>query len=245
MRTRWIGVLLAALTATSLGMGCSTMQASGDGPTSAEPGDAAAREGTASEEDTAARKESLVHKLTVAKIRLDHANLERKMHTEGSKTSVALAQEELELGKGRLAQFKEIDMPNRIAQSELNLQRMRDNATEAEEELKQIELMYEEQDLEDRTREFVINRGKRNAERVRRTLAIQEREHESLTKGELPRELREMELDVARKKDAVWKAEIGAKAGLLMKEIAVMDAEAKIVELERELKELEEKGTAQ
>ncbi len=193
------------------------------------------------EENPEAKLGSIKRKLEIAVAKLKQAEVNAAAQEIDSRQAVDHANMELKIATGKLAQFVGIDAPNRIAQEELNLQRVKDRAQEAAEELKQIEIMYEEQDLEDRTAEFVINRGKRNAERSRQQIRIQEKEFEALKGHELPREQATLELDVAKKRAAVEKAERDAEAGALLKEIAKMSAEAELDDLKEQLEKLEEK----
>ena len=116
------------------------------------------------------------------------------------------------MAQAKLAQFRDLDMPNSVAKTGLSLQRAKDSTVEAAEELKQLEIMYRDQDLEDMTAEFVINRGKRRAERASLSLAIQESEFASLKNHSMPRELRTRELEVIRKTDALRAAQADAEA---------------------------------
>ena len=235
---RW---LLPALALTAW-TGCAALSPAAGSSATAEG--SAPVEAAAKADDDATKAEALAKKIDVAQRRMKHAEMERAMFTADSRTSIAVAAKELAFAEARLVQYKELDMPNRMARSELGLQRARDGVQEAADELKQIELMYAEQNLEDMTAEFVINRGKRNAERAQHSLAIQEREHTSLVSHELPRELAGMELDVMRKKSALEQAKAGAEAGMLMKEIARLNLETELADLERERAELEEGAEA-
>jgi hypothetical protein len=117
----------------------------------------------------------------------------------------------------------------------------KDTAVEAAEELKQLEIMYRDADLEDMTAEFVINRGKRNAERRKRMLAIQEKALKALMGHTIPRETAAKELEVRKLADALKNAELKGRSGGLQKEIAILTAEMEITNLKEELVKLEKK----
>ena len=74
------------------------------------------------------------------------------------------AQADVTMAEAKLATFREVDKPNRVAAQTLGLQTARDRAQEAADELAQVEIMYAEQDLNDMTREFVIQRERRAAD---------------------------------------------------------------------------------
>ena len=145
---------------------------------------------------------------------------------------------EIELTQAKLAQFVALDAPNRIAGAELKFQRAKDIAEEAQEELKQLEIMYKDQDLEDMTAEFVLNRGKRNAERRKRALAIEESELKSLRDHSIPQEQTSLELELAKKEKNLKKAELDAQIKLLQKEIAIRKVEAEIADMKEEMAKL-------
>jgi hypothetical protein len=190
-------------------------------------------------EDPAAKRGSLERKLRIARAKVEQAALDGSAQEADSKQAIDHARGDLEIATAKLAQVRDIDGPNRVAQAELALQQARDAAEEAAEELKQIEIMYEEQDLADRTAEFVINRGKRNAERRAQHIEIEARALRALREHEIVREQAALELDVARKRAALEKAERDASTGRLGKAIARMAAEAEAAELEEQLAQLD------
>jgi len=206
--------------------------------------EAAKKEEKEDKEDLAANMRGLKRKLTIAKAKYEHAMLEMRAQERASMESIAYAGKDLELAEAKLKQFKEFDALNKMASAKLSLQRAKDSAAEAAEELKQIEIMYEEQDLEDMTAEFVISRGKRNAERQKQSLLIQERAYQALTDFEIPREVDALELEVEKKKNALEKAKVSADSNTLQKRIAIMSAEAGIEDLEDQLIKLQKKESS-
>lgn len=202
---------------------------------------AEAKEKKKEKEDAATKREGLMRKLAVTEIRLQHAQLELKIHEENAQSSLAHAEKELVLAKDKLTQFQTLDKPNRIARKELDLQRSRDAAQEAQEELEQLEIMYKEQDLEDMTREFVISRGKRRAEQRNRSLKIQETEFKSFMTHELVREEKKLHLEAAKKEQALAKLQLSQKAALLQKKMSIMNVENELADLKEKLANLAEK----
>lgn len=182
----------------------------------------------------------LQRKLAVAELKLAQAKLDQESQQKSSAKAVEFAMEELAMAEGKKAQFENLDRPNREARGELDLQRAEDRTTEAAEELKQLEIMYREQDLEDMTAEFVINRGKRSAERAAASLAVQRRELEALTQHTMPRELRNMVLSIARKSSALEKAKADAESARIKHEIAVMNAKTSLSDLKEKLEKMTE-----
>lgn len=238
MRTICAGYVIVAGIAAFAWTGCKVTGSAG----TAGGGEAAETGGSSAREENASERSSLERKLAIAELRLKHARMELEAEQTSSKVAVELAHGELGVVEAKHAQFQKLDMPNRIARGELSLQRARDSAEEAREALEQLLFMYEDQDLQDATKEFVISRGKRRAEQARASLTIQELELEALKNHEVPRELRGLELEVTRKASSVHKAESDAEAGRLQKEIAIMKVESEIADLKDQVAKLDEEG---
>ncbi|MBI4880163.1 MAG: hypothetical protein HY812_10970 [Planctomycetes bacterium] len=228
---------------TLLGLAaCNTLGGGGDKP--AAPAAAAAEEdagGGNDKEDSAAKRAEMEQKLSIARRKLEKAEMDVADQETDAADRLRQAAEELELAKAKLLQYETLDLPARLAEARLSLRSVKDRAQEAAEELAQIELMYEAQDLDDKTSEYVIARGRRNAERMTESVAIQERETESLEKHTLPQELRKLKLDVDRKETALAKTMRDAKGEALSREIGLMGARAELAKLEQDLKDLDAK----
>jgi len=239
-------LLLAVLASVALTL---TVDASGESPFAGQEAVAAAAEEESAEksdakkpskEDLAAKRRSIDRKIAVAELKLEHAKMEAESKQVAAQEAIHQAEEELGLARAKLVQYRDVDAPNKIEQARLSLQGAKDRAQEAQEELRQIEIMYEDQDLDDRTAEFVVNRGRRQAERAARQIAIQERSLSSLTEHEVPRELRRLQLDLDRKEAALEKARRDARSGEVQRKISLMSAEMELANLRDEMKKLED-----
>lgn len=198
-----------------------------DGTASAKKSDKSGKGGSSIEE--------LETKLEIAAGKLEKANLDLQSAEISAEVGIARAEAELKLARERLKQFDELDMPARLAQNQLNLTRSRDRAQEAADELAQIEIMYEEQDLEDRTAEFVVSRGRRNAERQQEQIKISEKQARSLEQFTIPMERKRIELDVKSKTDALDKARRSRTSDLLSKRLSLMSAEMELKKAQQAL----------
>jgi hypothetical protein len=119
------------------------------------------------------------------------ARLERQLHIATERAGVARAQEqaqgaasalavarvesELKDLTDQLAQLEQFDMPARVAKAKLGLSVSRDQLAEQEEELAQLEMMYKDADLADKTREIVLQRGKRRVKSAKERLECEAR----------------------------------------------------------------------
>jgi hypothetical protein len=229
--------ILTLVVVTSCALnGCATPRTAAPKKAQADKPEAADK----SAEKTASKRASLERKITVAELSLQQARLEATSAAQSSGKAVEHAAGDLALAQAKLTAYQTIEAPNRLSRKQLELQRARDSATEAQEELRQIEIMYEEQDLEDMTAEFVINRGKRNAERRKRSLQITERSLQLLTDHTIPTDIETRVLEVSRETESLAKARRSAEADELKKRIAVLNAESKLTELQEDLAELDE-----
>jgi len=194
---------------------------------------------SAKQEDPATRRKALEGSLEIARNKLVQAELEQSSAEQSAAAALARARIELELSQARLLQFTELDRPNQLERARLGLLRAKDRAQEAADELAQIEIMYEEQDLQDRTAEFVVSRGRRNAERSAAQIKLEEQSLLSLEQHTLPQELKKLALDVTRKQDDLAEAERKLESTRLAKQIAVMGARQEIEKLTGELERLD------
>ncbi len=202
---------IPCLAAILLASACSAVPAaSGAPPPPAHPSPQAG----SGDHDPAALRD----KLQVARLQLATAE-------QREETSRMRKEKELELQKAELAQFDESDAPSRLAKANLDLARRRDALAEQQEELAQLEMMYEQQDLADKTREIVLQRGKRRVERAQEELAIVERDTKTLESRTLPRERGKLALEVEVKERELQESKGEGEATLLEKRLAVRSAE--------------------
>ena len=193
----------------------------------------------AEQKDPAAQRKSLEGQLEIARSKLLQAELEQASAEQSSNAGIDRAKVELELAQARLTQLVELDGPNRLERARLSLKAAGDRAQEAADELAQIEIMYEEQDLQDRTAEFVVSRGRRNAERQAAMIKLEEQSLVSLEMHTLPQELKKFQLDVQHKQDDLSDAQAKLESTRIAKQIAVLSAHQELQKLNLELEQLD------
>ncbi len=194
-----------------------------------------AEESKEEKEDPVAKRASLTRQLHLAELKLRQAQLESNAGKRSADSAVEQAQAELSLAERKLVQFRELDSRQKIEEARLDLRGARDRQQEAAEELQQIELMYKDQDLDDRTAEFVIQRGRRNAERAAARIALSELGLQSLVEHEVPTEIRQRELNVTQKRVAYEAAKRARESHQLKSQISVATAESEIHGLREKL----------
>ncbi len=225
--------------------GCSSPQPIPEAPQNRFAANAAQAKSDSEAADTRLKAAALRRQIALSERKLEKARMEIELSRAQSGRAIDAAEREVGITQMKLAHLTEHKLQNRTGQAELQLQRSRDNALEAEEELKQIELMYKDQDLDDKTAEFVVARGRRNAERTKEALKIQERELKALKEVELPLEMRSLELELQQKTSALDRARQEAQSGAFGKEIEVQAIESELIGQREELTALEKKGAQQ
>lgn len=173
--------------------------------------------------------------LTLAEHKLARAKLARTHSDVKHGQAVAVAQRELDLQRQRLATFNDRSAPLRIEETHLDLTRAEDRAKESDEELKQLELMYAEEDFADQTKEIVLQRGRRNLARSLKALELKRQKLSILTERTLPTERTELEMSLAAKERALQQAQRDAQAATLDQQIAILSAESEVARLNDEI----------
>lgn len=186
---------------------------------SAPPTAKASAPPTMPHEDSAGALATAQDKLAIAKLQLE-------LGQQRAESNRARKQVELELARGELAQFDECDAPSQLARSKLELTRHRDALVEQQEELAQLEMLYEKQDLADKTREIVLQRGQRRVARAQEDLALAERDAKTLEERSLPRQHARLKLEVEAKTRELAQLQPEEAAATLEKHMAVRAAEA-------------------
>ncbi len=173
--------------------------------------------------------------------RVARAHMDQSHTTTSNEAALTDAERELALQQDRHRIFTERSVPNRIERAQLDFARAEDRTKEAEEELRQLEMMYAEEDFADQTKEIVLERGRRRLERSRKDLVLRREELATLAEKTIPLELAEHELRLEQKTRARDKADRAAQSSMLDKHIAVLAAEAEVARVEAEIAALGEK----
>ena len=217
---------LAALVALALAaMSCQSMGSSSH---------AAAPSGDASV-DPAKNVARLERQARGASERADAAHAQE--HEQGAANALVAARGEAELKdiQDQLAQLEKVDAPARVAKAKLELAQMQDALAEQEEELAQLEMMYKESDLADKTREIVLNRGKRRVERAKEKLELQARDVQALGETILPHEHDKLARQLELKRRDLERVQREGEMQLHEQHIASESAEIEVMRAEAEL----------
>src|SRR5439155_9456262 len=150
----------------------------------------------------------------------------------------------LELARRKLQHFQEHTAPTRVAQTELGLRGSEDGFKEAQEELAQLEMMYKDEQFADKTKEIVLERGRRRLERSQKDLEIRRRELADLKEKQLPLEMEEQAQAVGEKERELERLRHEEQSTKLDKQIGIMSAEFEIARLQDEMTVLDKEIAA-
>jgi hypothetical protein len=199
-------------------------------PTAAPPPAAAA-----AAEEAEHKIADISNQLEMATRKLERAQMDVDQQKSDADAAVQKATVERDLAKKALQRFDAVESPQKLAKAELDLKDANDQMTEQQEEMQQLELMYEKDDLADKTKEIVLARGKRRLERAKQRLALTQKDYEDLKASQLPEQRTKLAQALKEKEVELARAEFNAKAGRMDKEIAVLAAQQEIEKLGREL----------
>ena len=186
-----------------------------------------------------AKRAKLTRDLAIARQKVRQAELAMGHQPADDEDTVRKAAAERDIAAAKVEDFEKHSAPVKLEKARLSLKRAEDNFRESEEELEQLEMMYSEQELGDKTSEIVIRRAKRRLERARWNLNIQHQELHNLDKETIPLERRELQVKVEAG-EAQHQSKLRlAGANLLDKRISLMSAQAEVARLETELKNID------
>ena len=210
--------------------GCESVNHAAHAPEAPAPSAMAQEDEHADEsaEDHDGAREAREHKVHLAAERL--ALQEREMHESEKQFEdrVRFANVEMEMAQAKLEVFRKSVMPERLASERLNLASAKDRAQQAADE------------LDDLTAEFVVSRGRRNAERAAQRIEIQEIGFARFKNHELPQEEQGLSLSVEKAASALRRLHSDHEIDRRRKELALDEAHFDLDKLAKESDELNE-----
>ncbi|MCH8852307.1 MAG: hypothetical protein IID41_06590 [Planctomycetes bacterium] len=198
------------------------------------------KKATNSETKKVAKRDSVTRKLNIARQKHAKSSLAAEYGKIGNQNKIAKAEQDLDIATTKLQHHEQYTAPNRLARGQLDLRNAEDRYKESQEEMTQLDLMYAEEDFADKTKEIVLQRGRRRLERSRTNLDIRSKTFLFLQNHSLPLEHKELQFKLEQASLLLAKTQRDAKAGELDKQIAILTAEAGVAKLEFELQVLDE-----
>ena len=134
-----------------------------------------------------------------------------------------------------LQRYLEVESVLEKTQLELDLASSRGRHQDAVAELEQLEMMYKGSELEDRTSEIVLKRGRRNRELALQRLELQERKLSDLVESKIPMKARELERSVTKAEYALRKHDRDRRLATLRQELKVIELRYKLDKTSRKI----------
>lgn len=178
--------------------------------------------------------------LELASTKFEDAEVNYAQTMDKLRLGVEEAQRGERIAREELERWLKVERDLRIQEAEQGLEWSRDGIQNQEEELAQLEKMYQEDELTEETEEIVLRRTRRSLERSRRSLAFRETRHAWFLETVLPREDENLKTALAK---AVLKLERETKTLELEKRAADLGRSKARLDLDakkRALAELEE-----
>lgn len=230
--------VLATLGGLSLYSSTSVAQSSDAAQSASASPDKPAEDKAKEKAERRARQARLTRELAIARVKLEQARLAADHQALDSKEAILKAEQERELSGSKLEDLQKNQGPSRLDKAKHGLKGAEDSLRENEEELAQLEMMYAESELGDKTKEIVIQRAKRRLEQVRWWLSIQQNDLTLLSEHSLPLETREAQQQLDDKTRALDAARRAADAAAIAKKIELLSAESEIARIEQELSDV-------
>lgn len=216
--------------------------ATGAAPKGDAPQAGGAAPAAASADDAKQKAEDAAAQLELAKIKLDRATMDADQQRIDGAAAVEKAKFELSVATKARDHFVNVEMPQKTARAQLDLQQAKDSLSEQEEELQQLELMYSKDELGDKTKEIVLARSKRRLERLRQNLGLQQKDLDDLVNVQQPDQLRKLEAAVTDKTGDLRRSEFGLRSGQIDKDMAVKAQQNEVNKLGREIEKSKQKA---
>jgi HlyD family secretion protein len=183
--------------------------------------------------------EAKTRELALARLRFQKQEDDTARKKEALDIQVQQAEIRRRIAAETLDQWRTVDKPMRIEQSELGVQATEDRIQDDTEELQQLEKMYKEDDLTEETEEIVLRRARRSLERGRKSLEMTRTRHRLLLEVTIPREEEDKVLDLRKQELELESVKVAARIALEQARIELEKARADLDHQTDALKDLE------
>jgi hypothetical protein len=181
--------------------------------------------------------DDLAYAAAAAERKVVRARQEAEQSERDQAFAIERSRHELDDARKAVQHFEGFERPNRLAKAELELKDANDYLTEQDEEMRQLELLYEKDDLGDKTKEIVLARGRRRHGRAQERLEMAKRDFEDLRGFELTQQGEKLARELAAKERDLARAEWSAGITKEDKQQAIEEAERALVKAKREHQE--------
>ena len=176
----------------------------------------------------------------LAKLALDRAIFDHEQFLKTQELDRAAAERERKAARQEYDNFVDVDRDRRAKSAAFNLKSARASLANAQEELKQLQQMYEEDDLTEESEEIVLKRARQAVESAQFRFETTEIQTNRVLEQEIPRSVKEQESSLSRAELAYEKKMHEMKLERQKHEIELAKEKEKLREKERDLAELKE-----
>jgi hypothetical protein len=180
--------------------------------------------------------------LGYARLELAIAEAEAGASTRKADDAVASAERELAEARAALEHFRTKERDLELSKVVLGLDQAAWRVEAEKQELAELEAMYKQDDVAELTKELVLQRGKKGVEFAERNLAHEQRDAEAQRGFELPKQERELEVELLEAEHALRDARAESAKTKLEVELALLKARAAVEDAEKELAEARQKA---
>ena len=180
--------------------------------------------------------------LTRSRLELKIARQKSEAENREAKNKLDEAGFELEKSKQERDNFKAVEQQLKIAEAQLDVDRSAERVRESQENLNELEKMYAQEEFAGITKELVLLRGRSQLALAQRDLEIETKKLAQLSQYEHPKKLRELDMGVEKAEKALREAKASETKTAGEGELAVMQAEHEVQDLELALAKLKKKA---
>lgn len=225
-------ILLLALPMSLWFAACESMPSGGDGGGGKA---AAAEEGDDAEDSGKDDVAKCDRALQDARIELKIAQAETESSARKAQDDVESAEDELKVASEALDHFLKSERDLELSKAQLDVDRATWGLEAERQELAELEAMYKKDDVAALTKELVLQRGKKGVEFAERGLAHEQREAAMKRDYELPKKLRELEVEKREKENALREARAEQTKAKDEIELKLRKARAEVEDAEKAL----------
>ncbi len=178
--------------------------------------------------------------LRLAKVGIDRAIFDHEQFLKTQELDRAAAERERKAARQAYDNFVDVDRDRKAKSAAFNLKSARASLENAQEELKQLQQMYEEDDLTEESEEIVLKRAKQSVDSAQFRFETTEIQTNRVLEQEIPRSVKEQESSLSRAELAYEKKMHEMKLERQKREIELAKEKEKLRKKERDLAELKE-----
>jgi multidrug resistance efflux pump len=176
----------------------------------------------------------------LARLALDQAIFDHDQFLKTQELDRAAAERERQAARQEYDNFVDVDRDRTAKSAAFNLKSARASLANAQEELKQLQQMYEEDDLTEESEEIVLKRAKQAVESAQFRFETTEIQSNRVLEQQIPRSVKEQESNLSRAELAYEKKMHDMRLERQKRDIELAKEREKLEKKEKDLAELKE-----